>query len=339
MRTPADQVLIISNPQDEHTTYVVGHLETLGITPILLYPECFGDSLSLSLLLAEEPAPWSCSVARPGGDLDLAAVASVWYRRPRLPLAGIGISGAPLAFAQDEWRSALAALYALVPGALWVSRPDHLHLAANKPRQLQLARTLGLATPRTLISNDPRQILAFYLACDQRLIAKATGTGWLPGADDSTGRYVLTNRVQLQDLLDGPALALSPVTFQEEIPKAYELRVTVVGAAVHAVRIDSQMSRVSEVDWRRYDTANTPYSPYDLPEALADSCRQITHELGLEYGAIDLIRTPDGRYVFLEINGNGQFLWAELLSGVPIGRSLACLLARTAPALTNTNGG
>ena len=44
--------------------------------------------------------------------------------------------------------------------------------------------------------------------------------------------------------------------------------------------------------------------------------------------AIDLVVTPDGRYVFLEINPNGQFLWVEQLTGLPISRAIAALLIR-----------
>ncbi|MBK6767803.1 MAG: hypothetical protein IPG72_01970 [Ardenticatenales bacterium] len=339
MSVSADRVMIISNPDDEHTARVAWHLRAMDIDPIMLYPEHFGDSHALSLHLAGVPARWNCSIRMPSMDLDMATIASVWYRRPRLPLAGSGLSGASLAFARDEWRSAISSLYALSTFSLWVSSPERLHLAANKPRQLLLASNLGFAIPRTLISSDPRRIAEFYHDCDGRIIAKATGTGWLSGEDHEVDRYVLTNRVMLNDLMDSPALSLAPTTFQEEILKAYELRVTVVGSAVHAVRIDSQASAISAVDWRRYDTANTPYSPYELPPALIEGCLAITHALGLEYGAIDLICTPTGQYVFLEINGNGQFLWAEMLSGVPIARSVACLLARSAPSLTESRGG
>ena len=55
--------------------------------------------------------------------------------------------------------------------------------------------------------------------------------------------------------------------------------------------------------------------------------------LGLEFGAIDLIITPQGNYVFLEVNGNGQFLWAEHLSGVEVSTAIARLLAGITPPL------
>jgi glutathione synthase/RimK-type ligase-like ATP-grasp enzyme len=33
--------------------------------------------------------------------------------------------------------------------------------------------------------------------------------------------------------------------------------------------------------------------------------------LGLSFGALDFVLTPDGRYVFLEINPNGQWMWLD----------------------------
>ena len=45
--------------------------------------------------------------------------------------------------------------------------------------------------------------------------------------------------------------------------------------------------------------------------------------LGLVYGAIDLRLTGDGRYVFLEINPAGQFLYVEEQTGQPIAAALA----------------
>jgi glutathione synthase/RimK-type ligase-like ATP-grasp enzyme len=48
--------------------------------------------------------------------------------------------------------------------------------------------------------------------------------------------------------------------------------------------------------------------------------------LGLCYGAIDMVLTPDGRYVFLEINPNGQYLWIENLTGLHISDAICALL-------------
>lgn len=50
-------------------------------------------------------------------------------------------------------------------------------------------------------------------------------------------------------------------------------------------------------------------------------------DLGLVFACIDFIVTPDDKFVFLEINPNGQWLWVEKLTGLPIAESMAKLLA------------
>jgi hypothetical protein len=39
-----------------------------------------------------------------------------------------------------------------------------------------------------------------------------------------------------------------------------------------------------------------------------------------------MILTPDGRYVFLEINPSGQYLWIEDNTGLPISSAICDLL-------------
>ena len=51
--------------------------------------------------------------------------------------------------------------------------------------------------------------------------------------------------------------------------------------------------------------------PIALPDAIARQCRAFVQRLGLVFGCFDLIVTPAGDYVFLEINQMGQFLWVE----------------------------
>ncbi|HEY8379851.1 MAG TPA: hypothetical protein VIK91_25345 [Nannocystis sp.] len=48
--------------------------------------------------------------------------------------------------------------------------------------------------------------------------------------------------------------------------------------------------------------------------------------LGLRFGAIDLVRAADGEYFFLEITPNGQWLWIEWITGVPLVSTMCDLL-------------
>ena len=60
------------------------------------------------------------------------------------------------------------------------------------------------------------------------------------------------------------------------------------------------------------------HTPIELPGTLADKCRMLTTHFGLSFSAIDLVLDPDGDYVFLEMNPNGQWAWLEQRAGHPI---------------------
>ena len=62
--------------------------------------------------------------------------------------------------------------------------------------------------------------------------------------------------------------------------------------------------------------------PYDLPMDVSKMITKLTSALDLVYGAIDMIVTPEGEHVFLEINPSGQFGFVEQSTGLPI---LSCL--------------
>ena len=49
----------------------------------------------------------------------------------------------------------------------------------------------------------------------------------------------------------------------------------------------------------------------------------LMEELGLRFGAVDLIRRPDGGHVFLEINPTGEWGMLEKDLGLPISEALA----------------
>ena len=48
--------------------------------------------------------------------------------------------------------------------------------------------------------------------------------------------------------------------------------------------------------------------------------------MGLYFGAFDFILDPDGRYVFLEMNPFGQWVWIEQLCTLRIADSLVGLM-------------
>ena len=88
-------------------------------------------------------------------------------------------------------------------------------------------------------------------------------------------------------------------------------------------RIDSQASTRSRHDWRHYDLDATAYSAHHLPADVEAACLRLLDYFGLRYGAIDLVLTPEGEYVFLELNPVGQWAFIQDLTGMPIAQALA----------------
>ena len=142
--------------------------------------------------------------------------------------------------------------------------------------------------------------------------------------DNTFVRY--TEAVSTRDVAYAKTLRFCPVILQAYIPKQVELRITVVGRKVFAAEIRSQETNHTRHDWRRYDHFKTPYFIHELPQDVIQHCVQLVEKLGLCYGAIDMIVTPDGRYVFLEINSNGQYLWVEQATRLVISDAIADLL-------------
>jgi glutathione synthase/RimK-type ligase-like ATP-grasp enzyme len=329
-----NKTLVISTPKDGHLKTVLDEIQKLGGEPIVFFPENLGNELLITMDHFSSPKPITLDLFSEATNIDLRQLYSVWYRKPRpVDFSTQNITSKGAEFAQDEWRVTIESVYALMDHQLWVSHPDSLRLASRKPLQLAAAAEVGFAVPRTLITNDPQKARAFFQECGGKVVVKPVGVGWLYSKDETEILHFFTNRLNITDLDATQEIKTAPVLFQEEIPKVYEIRVNVVGQEVLAIKIESQRSKISELDWRRYDLENTPYIPYELPPDINSKCLKLTRKLGLEFGAIDLIRKPNNDYVFLEINGNGQFLWAENLSGVKVSQSLARLLVGVAPPL------
>lgn len=251
--------------------------------------------------------------------LGLEEVRSVWYRRfaagSRLPHELGDTRDACVEESQQTLYGAIAALDCFQLDPLrCVRRADH------KEVQLEEAGRLGLCIPRTLITNDPEEALAFYRSCGGPVITK-TQTSFAIYRD-AEERVVFTSEVREEHLKELDGLAYSPMMFQERLAKQVELRATVVGDRVFTAAVDSG----TLVDWRRRGLELIDcWTPYQLPDEVQRGLLALARFFGLNYGAADFIVTPDGRHVFLELNAGGEWFWLQRLW--PIAEALADLLA------------
>jgi hypothetical protein len=265
---------------------------------------------------------------------DLGKITAAWTHRPTAPRPDRRIRGAVeqgyvSKEALDFFNGVLETL-----DCLWVPAPRwQVWRGQYKPLQLQLAGELGFELPPTLMTNRPDDFLAFHRRHHGRLISKAVYNGCVPpGQTESPdAAFIFTEVVSGRDVGYAHAVRYCPVTFQPYVHKQLELRVTVVGGRVFAAAILSQDTNRTRYDWRHFDLYHTGHRPFELPADLERRCAELVRRLDLTFGAIDLILTPDGRYVFLEINPSGQWMWLEKQAGLPISEAIADLLMSRGP--------
>jgi glutathione synthase/RimK-type ligase-like ATP-grasp enzyme len=242
---------------------------------------------------------------RDGDHVDVAKLDAIWFRRWNHPQRDV----APLAdVAQLEVVNRSCAT-TLLGGLLtsfdgvWVSRPEATRRAENKLVQLRAAQAAGFSIPRTLVSQDPQAIRAFC--------AELPGPAVIKTVQGTPRSQLFTVRVTDDHLTDDEALRICPTIFQEYVPGSRHLRVLCCGRRAYAVQIETE-----QLDWRL--DLDSPIIPVQLDEELERRLVDVIELLGLRMGVADLKLTPDGNPVWLELNPQGQFLFAEGLTGMDL---------------------
>ncbi|HXH40603.1 MAG TPA: alpha-L-glutamate ligase [Thermoanaerobaculia bacterium] len=310
-------IVVISHPKDPHAAHVLDLLRADGKETLLLDLSDLPDRASLTIDYDHGHAQ-QLRYRFGEIDVDLAEARSVWWRRPQAPLPA-GVTDFDVrAFTLNEWQEALGGLWQLVD-APWMNPPAHDEVAARKALQLKVASQLGLRTPRTLITSDPGAARAFVaeLGVGQVIFKTFSCT-------HAIWRETRLVRNAELDMLD--RVRLAPVIFQEFIPAAADLRITIVGEKIFPASIVARGTDY-EIDFRM-SLGQARTEPCTLPAGIEERLLQLMQRLSIVYGAIDLRRTPAGDYVFLEVNTAGEFLFIEERTGQPIGRAVADWLIR-----------
>jgi len=208
----------------------------------------------------------------------------------------------------------------------WINNPHANQAARRKFPQIRMAAALGLRVPRTLVTNDAAAARAFHDDLDGRLLCKSMSA--IGFEDGEQYRPIFSRRVTPDEFAAHLGqIALCPSLLQEYIDKDHELRVTIVGDDLFCCRIDSQGIEGAETDWRRVDPFAVPHRIVPPPPGVEQALRATLSRYGLRFGTFDLIVTPAGEPVFLELNPNGQWLWIEMITGAAMGEAMADLLA------------
>lgn len=310
-------ILVVSCEHDAHANEVLRELEAHGAEAWLLDLGEFPSRGSLTIDVGEMFTDTALRVSDSGPLLRISDCGVIWWRRPQ-PFAIPDEISEPEArsFAAMECHAAFAGLW-LTIDAFWINHPTRDLDASRKVYQLRVAQDLGFDVPETRITNSSEAAERFI----ERLRPQPTVYKAFTATE---GAWRETRLLRSDELALLCNVRYAPVIFQEYIPAGIDLRITIVGQQIFTAAIYAHETEYP-VDFRMsMDVARV--EPFELPQRIANKLLAFMSRLGLIYGAIDMRMTPDGEFVFLEINTSGQWLFVEQRTRQPITTAMAQLM-------------
>ena len=309
-------ILIVSHADDEHAIGVLRALERSQHPVALLDTAKFPASASLTQRFENDRQ--QLEFCADGQRIDLNCCRAGWWRRPQPYTLHDGLDSEVAAFTYAECHEAISGLWSALD-LRWINPLERDETAHHKPYQLAMAAKIGLPIPRTVITNDPDTARRFIAECGAAPTIYKTFL-----ASEQCWRETRVVKPEELTMLD--SVRLAPVIFQEYIPAAADLRVTVVGEQIFAAAICVAPEGYS-VDYRM-DMNGAHFAPTQLSDETQEKLLAFMRVLGLVYGAVDFRRTIDGREVFLEVNPAGEWLFVEERTEQPITEAMAALLVQ-----------
>ena len=325
-------ILIFTNKEDGHPTHVIQYLNTWRVPVFRINSECLLTDYHFSWWANQHDCDFYIRNIKNGLEVLGHQITAIWERRPEIP------SELPFVSEIEEInkhnieeahgflsfiRYYLKDVYSI--GSIVEDRPS-----SSKMLQLSIAHQLGMRIPNTCFSNEKEPIA--HLAEQHKWLSLkpiSNSSVFLNGEEE----YVFySQKAMSKDLLQQPEEAFTQtVSFvQNYVEKAYELRITVINQVVIACKIDSQIQDddKGKIDWRQGYDYNLKHEIVELPENIRQFCLAFLQRMKLNFGCFDFIVTPEGEYVFLECNPNGQWLWIEMETGYDITKIMAKNLAK-----------
>jgi len=302
------QILFVTNREDFAIDYLIYNFKNKGVPYLRLNSEDISEisichNISTTILQIKNIT------------FDLSKVKSVYFRRAPTVFHK-SFENADVQFVNRERRDFLEGLYISL-GAKWINPIFSTYMSERKIFQLNLAKSIGFTTPKSLASNNPEKIISF-METNKRNIIKPISHGL---QITNEGAYSIhTSEITRKNLCEKKHTIIEcPVLIQERVANCCDIRATVVGKKIFAVEIHKENKE--EVDWRK-PGEKISYKDHSLPKSIEQLIFKLHKSLSLTYSGIDFIYTPAQQYYFLEINPAGEWVWLDNELKIPIANQL-----------------
>lgn len=307
------KVLIISNTLDFGTDYITYSLESRNISYLRINRDCF-DRYRIDFNI--QTGILEIEVENEMFILSEEILKSIYFRAP--------------VYLRDNYQPDLTTIEQLYrtqwtafiknlvyfENVLWMNNPTMTYKAENKLLQLKVAKELGLHIPDTIVTNSNKR----FQDTDKMIVMKSIDTALFKKSGQEA--FVYTNVMSERDLMSANLTSL-PIMTQEFLNPKIDIRVTIVGEEIFAVKILKENCGI-EGDWRMH-REGIVFESFDLPKEISEVLLKLNQRFNLKYSAIDLAISK-GKYYFVEINPTGEWAWLVDNAGISIDQSICNML-------------
>ena len=247
-------------------------------------------------------------------NINLSEIQSAWYRKFGLlmessvyKLSNQELNGKLTDFFNWEFESFMSFFdIGFSKKIEWLCNPNSMK-GLTKVKQLIIARSVGLDIPNTVVTNDRQLAKEFLVHHNNMCLTKPIGESSV--IQHKSKQYQITPKLIHRSFFKFSLVKrFFPSLLQEYLDKDIELRIFFLDGKCFSMAIFSQLDEKTKIDFRHYNKQKpNRFVPFNLPRHIEIMIVRFMELINLNTGSIDMVKTKDNRYVFLEVNPKGQF--------------------------------
>ncbi|MBL4648111.1 MAG: hypothetical protein JKY03_00140 [Aureispira sp.] len=205
----------------------------------------------------------------------------------------------------------------------------------NKPFQTIKANEFGLRCPSMLLSNSMTDINAFISDYAATITKPVGGLGYIFEGEEVMS--IKTTSVDLDYTASVSEEMVFPSFIQERIHSKYELKCILVGDELHCIKQYYEGGNIPTTDIKlAYKNKQITNEEYQLDKKIKDKVIKLCKHFKLDLCTMDIIKSTDGAYVFLEINPDGVIEYYGYFLSVSIHERIFKMLLSKAKQQVNS---
>lgn len=202
-----------------------------------------------------------------------------------------------------ELNDLIKHLFFLLKDKVWLPYPSHVGI--DKLTALLYAQDCGLKVPQSMIINNKQDCIDFLLKHPASIIKPIRFSGYYVMGDTTYNIY--TNSITVSEIEKLDNNHFFPSLIQEKVNKDFEIRTFYLDGEIYASAILVDDKDYDDVK-RNFGTDHIRWIPYQFPADIEGKIRNFMNMVSLNTGSIDMIKTTNDEFVFIEVNPVGQYI-------------------------------